>query len=106
MRERHACVDWGFTGVLHQHCHFRSCASIPPAGVPGVGAAQVRLGRGHDVRPSPQDCSPRRGEEATAALSRWQRKYKLMVKEQNTNFKVKIMAQMVKNLPAMQETRD
>ena len=41
-----------------------------------VGAAQVRLGRGHDVRPSPQDCSPRRGEEATAALSRWQRKWK------------------------------
>ena len=41
-----------------------------------VGAAQVRLGRGHDVRPSPQDCSPRRGEEATAALSQCQRKWK------------------------------
>ena len=84
--ERHACVDWGFTWVPHHHCHFRSYVSILPEGVPGVGTTQVRLGRGCDVRPSPHDCSPRRGEEATAALSRWQRKWKTHGEETKHKF--------------------
>ena len=58
------------------------------------------------MRPSPHDCSLGGEKRPRPPCLGGRGSGKLKVKKQNPNFKVKIMAQMVKNLPAMREARD